>query len=232
MMKKSKDRAAKRENRHAELAAVALDLFAERGFSGISIKDIAKKAGINPALIYYYYKDKADLFRAAIAQAVSVAHQQYLQLRLKNDEPMGRIHAWLESNVVLAQRIRSLVKIMLDYSSAGMRNRGIDTAIREFYELERMILVESIRRGISEGVFAPTDADRLAALISVYLDGVMVASSIREVFDMDEAIGNVKDLLMRYLQPDERAPGRAKAVPAGGKRKLGLIDRKSEKRRA
>ena len=167
---KKRDRNARRENRHAELASVALDLFAERGFSGISIKEIAGKAGINPALIYYYYKDKADLFRAAIAQAVSVAHQQYLQLRLKNDDPMGRIHAWLESNVVLAQRIRSLVKIMLDYSTAGMRNRGIDTAIREFYELERMILVESIRRGISEGVFAPTDADRLASMISVYLD--------------------------------------------------------------
>jgi AcrR family transcriptional regulator len=231
MMKKN-DRSAKRENRHSELTSVALDLFAERGFSGISIKDIAKKAGINPALIYYYYKDKADLFRAAIAQAVSLAHQQYLQLRLQNDDPMGRIHAWLESNVVLAQRIRSLVKIMLDYSSAGMRNRGIDTAIREFYELERMILVESIRRGISEGVFAHTDADRLAAMISVYLDGVMVASSIRKVFDMDEAIANVKGLLMRYLQPEDRAPARAKGLQAGGKRKLGVLERKSEKRRA
>lgn len=229
---KKKERSARRENRHSELAAVALDLFAERGFSGISIKEIARSAGINPALIYYYYKDKADLFRAAIAQAVSVAHQQYLQLRLKNDDPMGRIHAWLESNVVLAQRIRSLVKIMLDYSSAGMRNRGIDTAIREFYELERMILVESIRRGISEGVFASTDSDRLAAMISVYLDGVMVASSIREGFDMDEAIANVKGLLMRYLHPDDRAGHRSKALQAGGKRKLGLVERKGEKRRA
>jgi AcrR family transcriptional regulator len=229
---KKKARSVKRENRHSELTAVALDLFAQRGFSGISIKDIAKKAGVNPALIYYYYKDKADLFRAAIAQAVSVAHQQYLLLRLRNDDPMGRIHAWLESNVVLAQRIRSLVKIMLDYSSAGMRNRGIDTAIREFYELERMILVESIRRGISEGAFAPTDAERLAAMISVYLDGVMVASSIREVFDMDEAIGNVKGLLMRYLQPVDLAATRTKTDPVGGKRKVAVLERKSVKRRA
>jgi AcrR family transcriptional regulator len=228
---KKKHRSTKREDRHSALASVALDLFAERGFSGISIKDIAKKAGINPALIYYYFKDKADLFRAAIAQAVSAAHQQYLQLRLKNDDPMGRIHAWLESNVVLAQRIRSLVKIMLDYSSAGVRNRGIDTAIREFYELERLILVESIRRGISEGVFAPTDADRLTAMISVYLDGVMVASSIRTAFDMDEAMANLKGLLMRYLHPEEWTPIR-KAVAAGGRRKLGLIERKNDKRRA
>ena len=197
-----KSRTSKHEARHEELASIALDLFAERGFFDTSIKTIAKKAGINPALIYYYYKDKADLFRAAIVQAVSVAHRQYLGLPLKSDDPLGRIHAWLEINVVLAQRMRSLVKIMLDYSSAAVRNREIDTAIREFYELERMILVESIRRGISDGIFRPTDADQLATLISIHLDGVTVASSIREVFDMDLAIANLKALVGRYLGLD------------------------------
>ena len=197
-----KSRTSKHEARHEELASIALDLFAERGFFDTSIKTIAKKAGINPALIYYYYKDKADLFRAAIVQAVSVAHRQYLGLPLKSDDPLGRIHAWLEINVVLAQRMRSLVKIMLDYSSAAVRNREIDTAIREFYELEQMILVESIRRGVSDGIFRPTDADQLATLISIHLDGVTVASSIREAFDMDLAIANLKALVGRYLGLD------------------------------
>lgn len=207
------------ENRNAELASVALDLFAQRGFAGASIKQIARKANVNPALIYYYYKDKADLFRAAIVHAVSLAHQKYLQLLDKHDDPMGRIHAWLESNVVVAQRIRSLVKIMLDYSSAGMGNRGIDAAIREFYELERTILVQSIRRGISDGVFRRTDVDRLAALISVHLDGVMVASSIRENFDMDAAILDVKRLLTRYLGLDNEAETQEKAPAHNGRRK-------------
>jgi hypothetical protein len=41
------------EKRNEELAAIALVLFAEHGFFGVSIKQIARKAGINPALIYY-----------------------------------------------------------------------------------------------------------------------------------------------------------------------------------
>ncbi len=187
------------ERRNEELASIALDLFAQHGFFGVSIKQIARKAGVNPALIYYYYKDKADLFRAAIVHAVSSAHEHYLKLLSKHDDPLGRIHAWLESNVVVAHRIRSLVKIMLDYSSSTLRNPGIDRAIREFYELERRILVENIRRGIGEKVFLATDADRLAALIAVHLDGVMVAASIRATFDMDAAIGDLKEMLTRYL---------------------------------
>jgi TetR/AcrR family transcriptional regulator len=204
------ERRPAQESRNRDLASAALDLFAERGFAAVSIKEIARKAEINPALIYYYYKDKADLFRAAISHAVSLAHEHYLQLRLNYDDPMGRIHAWLESNVAVAQRIRNLVKIMLDYSSSTVRIRRVDAAIKEFYELERMILVESIRRGIRDGAFRATDADALAALISVHLDGVMVASSIREHFDMNAAIGRVKSLLNLYLGLNE--PGRKAAA--------------------
>jgi hypothetical protein len=161
---------------------------------------------------------------------VSLAHQKYLQLLVKHDDPMGRIHAWLESNVVVAQRIRSLVKIMLDYSGGGTRNRGIDTAIREFYELERMILVESMRRGISDGVFRPTDVDRLAALISIHLDGVMVASSIRENFDMNAAIVDVKRLLTRYLGLDDAAAGEKAPADSRRQKPRSLVRPRTKKR--
>jgi len=141
--------------------------------------------------------------------AVSGAHEHYLRLLSKYEDPLGRIHAWLESNVVVAQRTRSLVKIMLDYSNSTWRNRGIDRAIHRFYELERKILVENIRRGIREKVFRATDAERLAAVISVHLDGVMVAASIRATFDMDAAIGDLKELLTRYVGISRRRKSKA-----------------------
>jgi len=111
-----------------------------------------------------------------------------------------------------------------------VRNRGIDLAIREFYELERMILAANIRSGIREGVFRPTDVERLAALISVHLDGVIVASSIRAKFDMDAAIGDIKGLLIRYLGAGEAAAQRGR--PFAGKRKSKVVERKKETKRA
>lgn len=201
-------------SRTDELASIALDLFAEHGFSGANIKLIARRANVNPALIYYYYKNKEDLFRAAIVHAVSLAQRQYQELLVDHDDPMGRIHAWLGSNLVVSQRIRSLVKIMLDYSTSGVRNSRIDAAIAQFYELERTILVNSIRSGISSGVFCETDVDRLAAVVSVHLDGVMVAASIRKRFDMKAAIADTQELLARYLLPQHRSPARRRvSVP-------------------
>jgi AcrR family transcriptional regulator len=36
-------------------------LFAEKGFDGARVDDIAEKAGVNKALIYYYFKSKRDI---------------------------------------------------------------------------------------------------------------------------------------------------------------------------
>ena len=49
--------------------ATSLELFAERNFASVTIKDIAQSLDVNPALIYYYFDSKTDLFRATIEAA-------------------------------------------------------------------------------------------------------------------------------------------------------------------
>jgi DNA-binding transcriptional regulator YbjK len=68
-------------DRREELAAVALDLFAERNFAAVTIKDIASALGVNTALIYYYFDSKEDLFRAAIESALCADPQ------IREDQP-------------------------------------------------------------------------------------------------------------------------------------------------
>src|SRR5215472_15196116 len=57
------------EERHQpqarKLMSVALELFARRGFSSVTIKDIAKSANVNSALLYYYFDSKEDLFKSS-----------------------------------------------------------------------------------------------------------------------------------------------------------------------
>jgi len=40
---------------------VAKRLFARRGFDGVSIRDVATEAGVNKALVFYYFQTKATL---------------------------------------------------------------------------------------------------------------------------------------------------------------------------
>jgi AcrR family transcriptional regulator len=50
------------------VAAVAAPLFAERGFSGVSMRDIAEAVGMRAASLYNHYPDKEALYLAALEQ--------------------------------------------------------------------------------------------------------------------------------------------------------------------
>src|SRR6187401_1579465 len=49
------------------LLAAGTELFAERGFDGVSVQAIARKAGVNPAMISYHFGGKRDLYLAILA---------------------------------------------------------------------------------------------------------------------------------------------------------------------
>src|ERR1043166_7302349 len=60
----------------AAILGAATELFASRGFSGVTIKEIAAKARVNSALLYYYYEDKEGLYRAVLRYIIGTISQQ------------------------------------------------------------------------------------------------------------------------------------------------------------
>ena len=175
-------------------------MFAERSFASVTIKDIAGKLRINPALIYYYFESKQDLFRASIEAAIFDAVAHYEGIRSSHDHPVGLINAWLESNIKLSHTISNLVKVMLDHSGLPRKLPSVDRLVKQFYEEEYRILSGAIGRGIELGVFQPVDQRRMALFVSSHLDGVMVAAKIRPNFDLAQAIEDLRDSSVRQAR--------------------------------
>jgi AcrR family transcriptional regulator len=181
------------------LLLVALDLFAQRDFAAVTIKDIARAAGMNTAMIYYYFQNKEDLFRATIEYATRKALDNYRELRARHRDPVALINDWFDNNALLAEPIRKLVKIMLDYAGGPSRLASIEELIRRFYREEEQLLMRGIRDGIAQGLFAKVEPQPLAAFASVHLDGIMTASMIRRDFDIAAAIATLKHLFWTHL---------------------------------
>jgi TetR/AcrR family transcriptional regulator len=65
--------AAADPGRRGQILEAALQVIADRGFRGASIKRIAAQAGLkSPALIYWYFKDKQALFEAMLDELAPV----------------------------------------------------------------------------------------------------------------------------------------------------------------
>jgi AcrR family transcriptional regulator len=51
----------------AEIVASARAIFIEEGYAAVSMRAIARRAGVDPALVHHYFADKAALFAATMA---------------------------------------------------------------------------------------------------------------------------------------------------------------------
>ena len=56
------------DERRRQLLEAGAALFAEQAYEDISMRDIARAAGVSKPLIYHYFSSKIDLFKAAVAE--------------------------------------------------------------------------------------------------------------------------------------------------------------------
>jgi len=56
------------DERRRQLLEAGAALFAEHAYEEISMRDIARAAGVSKPLLYHYFPSKIDLFKAAVAE--------------------------------------------------------------------------------------------------------------------------------------------------------------------
>jgi AcrR family transcriptional regulator len=141
----------------------ALDLFAEKGFFGTSLRDVAAAVGVRESALYNYFAGKDALFEALLA-----AHQHSKLERLTPlaEGPITDAGALLQqlANTTLegfvAPREQKLFRILM---SDGIRLAKVGRLnLAERMGHGRQPLHDIMRRLVSEGWLRPADATVLA----------------------------------------------------------------------
>lgn len=70
MEKKTSSQPKLQEDRSTALIKAAFDVFSTEGYAAARMEDIAIRAGVTKGLIYFYYKNKLELFEAVIGEYV------------------------------------------------------------------------------------------------------------------------------------------------------------------
>jgi AcrR family transcriptional regulator len=191
-----------------DLARVALELFAERHYALVTIKDISLAARVSSAMIYYHFEDKEDLFCAAIERAINEAFDLFDShaKSKQHDNPADAIGDWVDIHVALSMQLRNVVKISLDCKGLVEDIPEAHEQIKRFYRREDGILQKSVGEGIDLGIFRNVDPATVATMISTILDGVMARSIIQEDFEMVKTVEEIKAALWLYLGHSDRWP--------------------------
>jgi len=78
--------------RASQILTAADALFAERGFDGVSMRDVAERAGVKKALVFYHHQNKERLFDQVLERYYA-AHAQALRSAFQVEgSPQDRFH--------------------------------------------------------------------------------------------------------------------------------------------
>lgn len=149
----------------------AEQIFAEVGFDGARVDDIALKAGVNKALIYYYFKSKDaildELFEKLMADGKSV------QSKALSDYPdissEDKYIEFMERNLEFALLRRNLIKIALTES---MKTNSKHSGLLKRCDLIIDTELEYIKKEYeSKGITFPYSKKELAVM--EFFTGIM-----------------------------------------------------------
>ena len=156
-------------------------MFAERGFQGARLEEVARRAGVSKGALYLYFETKADLFRAVVTDAVS-PNIERVKAVASADLPLEQAARlalpMLARQVVSDRRISGVVKLVI----AESRNHPELASIwRETVVEPGMALIgRLIAAAQARGEVRPGDP----RLFAFGLMGPMVLSMVwRETFE-------------------------------------------------
>src|ERR671937_553231 len=88
-------------NSRDQILDAAERLFAAQGFARTSIKDIGREAGLNSALLYYYFADKDELYREVLRRFVGRLVTRTMSELTAGGTPDARLRALLSAQAEL-----------------------------------------------------------------------------------------------------------------------------------
>ena len=94
------------------LCDVAVNVFAEKGYTGTTTTEITKKAGVARSLIHYYFGNKEELWKASIKR---IANEF-----IKEFESSKKIHKDLDGTQMIKVVVRQLVHFYAKYPALSL----------------------------------------------------------------------------------------------------------------
>ena len=162
--RKPKERRRDKDVRPQQIVAAAFEEFAEKGFAGARLEDVAARAKVSKGLPYLYFKTKVELFKAVI-RSVITSHFEVIRERMETTELStedflkGPFLHFIQE--LPGSRRAFIVRLLIaegykhpeltQFYYENVISRGLET-------MQRLI-----DRGIERGEFKPTPLARLSA---------------------------------------------------------------------
>lgn len=154
--------------RRPQILATATDLVREKGLWSVRISDVAKRAGMSPTSVVYYFGTKDELFAAAITRA--------------DDMFYGPVQEELEQLPTACEKLARLIvrsstsdwMLWIDLWVYARHHPDTAVAQRRFHRRWRQAIEDIVVEGVEAGEWTVEDPSGVSQRLSALTDGLSV----------------------------------------------------------
>lgn len=183
--------------------------FAQRGFAGARLKDIASSAGVQTTLIHHYFSDKQGLYRAVLDRALAPTQTESWNLLRVHRDFEALVRGFVTMLIRFYAKHRQLLAILRHEAVTG--SEVLPEILRERLSPVAAAVTQMIRdmqaRGEIRSDIAPTDVVVLTLSMAVhpFVDGALLEAALPGTVPADEAAlarreDAIATLLLRALK--------------------------------
>jgi TetR/AcrR family transcriptional regulator len=156
------------------------DIFADAGFGGARTDAIAAQAGVNKALLYYYFESKDALYRAILEGHLKEFQRQVVGALSGKGSARSKLLRYVTTHFDFISARPRYPRLVQRFIMTG--GKPLERLAQEFYVPLLRKLRAVINKGVRNGEFRPVDSHHtvlsLVSLIVFYFSSAPVLNAV------------------------------------------------------
>ena len=187
--------------RRKALVDAALRAIGDHGSLSVTMSEIARQAGVSPALAHHYFGSKDQLLIATIRALLRQLHDDAVAALRSAETPRGRLTAIIRVSFHADQFQPETVAAWLAFYVEAQRSEETRRLLIVYARRLRSNLVSALK-----ALTTPDRASQLAEGVAALIDGLYIRQSLRAApLDIDASIALAEDYLTSHLPPNAGA---------------------------
>lgn len=196
--------------RKKRIIDTAFELFAELGYSRVSVNDIVRRSDISKGGFYTYFNSKQEIFYEILMEADKRKSAMIPEMEEKLTAA-GMLEAYLKRRLLamMEEENRKWVKFSTEFWSTAQRDEAFNRMNDQRFNAFSQEIGSMIKDGIRQGDFSKgLDADSAIYAIISMLDGIAFMTSVMNQPLDEEKIEAVIGLITTYLRNGKKTEQR------------------------
>lgn len=198
-----------------KIIQAATEVFLQKGKDGARMQEIADHAGINKALLHYYFRSKDRLYDKVFETTLESFFGEFFDAILENDNPQQFLKGFIEKYInALSRRPEVIRFIIWEIGQGGVNFSKVAQAIFAERGFSEIPFPAIIQQAINKGEIRPVDPVQfmLSAIgMCLYpfiaqplIEKLFVGIQVNSAAFLENRKKEVFDLIWNGIKPEEK----------------------------